>query len=152
MAQPRETPGREGTAMGSRATELVTDQGKTIIADTVVAKIAAMAAREVTGVHELVPQGAGAALVGLTQRVIRGDTRGHGVQVEVGEREAAVYLKMVVTYGVSIHQVAEGVRRNIIARVHSMTGLTVREVNIEVSDLFFPEDEAAPQPPERRVA
>jgi uncharacterized alkaline shock family protein YloU len=152
MAQPRETASREGTAVGSRATELVTDQGKTIIADIVVAKIAAMAAREVTGVHELMSQGAGAALVGLTQRVIRADTRGHGVQVEVGEREAAVYLKMVVTYGVSIHQVAEGVRRNIITRVHSMTGLTVKEVNIEVSDLFFPEEEAAPQPPERRVA
>jgi uncharacterized alkaline shock family protein YloU len=152
MAQLRETPPREGTAMGSRATELVTDHGKTIIADTVVGKIAAIAAREVTGVHELVAQGAGAALVGLTQRVIRGDTRGQGVQVEVGEREAAVYLKMVVTYGVSIHQVAEGVRRNIIARVLSMTGLAVKEVNIEVSDLFFPEEEAAPQPPERRVA
>jgi uncharacterized alkaline shock family protein YloU len=152
MAQPREMPGREVTAVGSRATELVTDHGKTIIADTVVAKIAAIAAREVAGVHELLSQGAGAALVGLTQRVIRGDTRAHGVHVEVGERETTVSLRMVVTYGVSIHQVAEGVRRNIITRVHSMTDLTVKEVNIEVSDLFFPEEEAASPPSERRVA
>jgi len=132
----------------SGAMELPTSQGKTIIADQVVAKIVAMTAREVAGVHTLTASGARGALAGLTQRVT-GDSRTQGVSVEVGEREAAVNVGMEVEYGKSIPQVTEAVRRNIINRVQAMTGLTVKEVNIEVSDLFFQEE--APQPAERRV-
>ena len=99
----------------ARATELITDQGKTTIADPVVAKIAGIAAREVAGVNRLETQGATGALASLTQRV--GGTSENptqGVRVEVGERETAVDLKMSVVYGVSIPQVTEAVRRNII--------------------------------------
>lgn len=124
-------------------------QGKTIIADQVVAKIAAIAAREVTGVHELTTSGARGTLAGLTQRVTGGDNRSQGVSVEVGEREAAVDLGMTVAYGKSIPQVTDAVRRNIMNRIQAMTGLTVKEVNIEVSDLFFQED--ATELAERRV-
>jgi uncharacterized alkaline shock family protein YloU len=110
----------------------------------VVAKIAGLAAREVDGVHDLSTSGAGAAIAGLATRVTRGDARGQGVNVEVGEREAAVDLAMVVDYGVSIPQVADAVRHNIMDRIRSMTGLIVKEVNIDVSDLYFP-DEDTPQ-------
>jgi uncharacterized alkaline shock family protein YloU len=84
----------------------------------------------------------------LAQRVTGGDQRAQraqGVNVEVGEREAAVDLRLTVDYGLPIVRVAEAVRRNVIDRVEGMTGLTVREVNIAVDDLFFPED-AAPAP------
>jgi uncharacterized alkaline shock family protein YloU len=50
---------------------------------------------------------------------------------------------MTVQYEVNIPRLAEAVRQNIMKRVQSMTGLTVTEVNITVSDLFFPEDEQA---------
>ena len=145
--------GPQGDTMArrSRATELVTEQGKTTIADVVVAKIAGIAAREVPGVHELVTQGVGGAVTGLAQRVTGADTRSQGVNVEVGEREAAIDLRLTVDYGVSIPQVAEAVRRNIISRLDAMTGLIVKEVNIDVTDLYFPEDEAQPQQIERRV-
>ncbi|MBV9326137.1 MAG: Asp23/Gls24 family envelope stress response protein [Chloroflexi bacterium] len=134
-----------------RATDLITPQGKTTIADVVVSRIAGIAAREVEGVHELVAQGVGGAVGGLAQRVTRADTRSQGVNVEVGAREAAIDLRLTVEYGVSIPQVAEGVRRNIMSRLESMTGLIVKEVNIDVTDLYFPEDEVHAQPPERRV-
>jgi uncharacterized alkaline shock family protein YloU len=120
--------------------------GKTIIADTVVAKIAAAATREVDGVHDIVTLGAGAAIAGLAGRVIRSDQRTAGVNVEVGQREAAVDLNVTVEYGVSIPQVAEAVRQNIIERVRSMTGLTVKEVNINAADLYFPDEQTASQP------
>lgn len=134
-------------------TNLLTDQGRTTIASTVVAKIAGLAAREVPGVHALAAQGAGEALAGLTQRITGSDLRSYGVNVEVGEREAIVSLRMTVDYGVSIPQVAEAVRRNIINRIQAMTGLLVKEVNIDVIDLYFPDDEqaATTAPPERRV-
>jgi uncharacterized alkaline shock family protein YloU len=138
---PGETPART-TDAGPAA-----EHGKTTIADVVVAKIAGIAAREVAGVHELLTQGPGGAIAGAYQRVTGGDQRAVGVNVEVGAREAAVDLRMTVDYGVSIHQVAEGVRRNVINRVQAMTGLTVTEVNIAVEDLFFPEEAQLPQPP-----
>lgn len=154
MVEAANVPARsEATATTTRprATELITEQGRTTIADAVVAKVAGIATREVAGVHELVMQGAGETLAGLTQRVTGSDTRTQGVNVEVGEREAAIDLRMTVDYGVSIPQVADAVRRNIISRVQAMTGLLVKEVNIDVTDLYFPEDKARPQPVERRV-
>lgn len=119
-------------------------QGKTIMADGVIAKIVGIAAREVDGVHDLVGSGPTATLSGLASRVTGGDQRAQGVLVEVGEREVAVDLRMVVLYGVNIPQLADVVRRNISNRVSGITGLIVKEVNINVVDLFFPEDSTHP--------
>lgn len=133
------TPSREGDS------SLVTAQGRTTIADSVVAKIAGIAAREVTGVHAL---GGGAArAVGAIRERISSVASGvspdvaQGVSVEVGEREAAVDLVLVADYGVSIADLAEGIRRNVIAAVERMTGLDVTEVNIEVQDVYLPSDD-----------
>jgi len=151
MRERAQGPRGDTTAMRPRATELVTEQGKTTIADIVVAKIAGLAAREVAGVHELVTQGVGGAVTGLAQRVTGADTRSQGVNVEVGEREAAIDLRLTVDYGVSIPQVAEAVRRNIMSRLEAMTGLIVKEVNIDVTDLYFPEEAAQTLQVEPRV-
>ena len=121
--------------------QLATEHGKTVIADTAVAKIAAAAAREIEGVHDLIPIGAGATIAGFAGRLARSDQRATGVNVEVGQREAAVDLNMTVDYGVSIPQVAEAVRQNVMDRVRGMTGLIVKEVNINAADVFFPEEE-----------
>lgn len=145
--QPR--PSERTTSRAGNA-ELVTEQGKTTIANSVVAKIAGIAVREVAGVHDLSTRGAGGMISGLATRVTGGDTSSQGVAVEVGEREAAIDLGITVTYGVSIPQVADAVRRNVMTRLEAMTGLVVKEVNIDVTDLFFPED-AARQQQERRV-
>ncbi len=124
-----------------------TTKGKTTIANGVVAKVVGIAAREIDGVQDVVSTGAGASITGLATRVTRGDTRAQGVSVEVGEREAAASINLIVIYGVSIPQVAEAVRRNVINRVEAMTGLTVITVDISVSDLYFPEDETDQQHP-----
>lgn len=139
------------TEAPSDMTRQVTDKGTTSIASAVVAKIAAIAAREVPGVHSLVSGGVGAAMSGLASKVIGSDTRGRGVHVEVGQREAAVDLALEVEYGVSIANVAEAVRSNIMDRVEGMTGLVVKEVNIVVTDLYFADDEMVPEPETRRV-
>jgi uncharacterized alkaline shock family protein YloU len=128
------------------ATELTSESGKTTIANAVVAKIAGIAAREIDGVHGLVTQGASGLISGLTTRVGASDARTQGVAVEVGQREAAIDLIIVVIYGVSIPQVAEAVRHNVINRVQAMTGLTVKEVNISVVDLYFADEAPPPEP------
>ena len=120
--------------------------GSTSIADTVVTKVASIAAREVRGVHEL-GGGVSRAMGAVTQRVGMSDERSQGVSVEVGEREAAVDLTIVVQYGESIPRVAQAVRDNVIKRIEGITGLSVTEVNIAVDDLYFPGDEAPEGPP-----
>lgn len=130
--------------IAGEAIQLDSGHGKTVIADSVVAKIAGAAAREIEGVHDLVPLGAGATIAGFAGRLARSDQRSTGVSVEVGQREAAVDLNMTVDYGVSIPQIADAVRQNIMERVRGMTGLIVKEVNINAADLYFPEAEAAP--------
>ncbi len=157
--QSPRTPARSGAASepaegSSKATSrrgneaLSSELGSTTIADAVVTKIVSIAAREVRGVHDL---GGGAArtIGGVTRSVGIGgglDERMQGVAVEVGEREAAVDLTVVVEYGESIPQIAKTLRENITRRVEGMTGLTVTEVNVAVNDLYFPGDETAAEP------
>lgn len=125
----------------SNASVLVSEDGQTIIHNEVVAKIAGMAVREVEGVHELVPYGAGQSVTSLARRVVGKSMRDLGIHVEVGKVEAAVDVRIVTEYGASIVEIAQQVRSNVRERVESMTGLRVVEVNIEVIDLFFPSGE-----------
>ncbi|WP_269856966.1 Asp23/Gls24 family envelope stress response protein [Streptomyces sp. RPT161] len=115
---------------------LVTERGRTTIADVVVQKIAGIAAREVAGVYDLGTGGTRA--IGVVRERIPGSRRPsvtQGVSVEVGETQAAVDVVIVCEYGVSIAELAAAVRRNIIQAIEGMTGLEVVEVNIAVDDL-----------------
>ncbi|MEU0950508.1 Asp23/Gls24 family envelope stress response protein [Streptomyces canus] len=129
-------------------------RGKTTIADGVVAKVAGMAAREVPGIHNL-GGGMARAFGAMRERVPGGGGAGggvtRGVKVEVGERQAAVDLNVVVEYGVSIVDVAGDVRSNVIGAVERMTGLEVVEVNIDVDDVRLPEEEEESEQDEGRV-
>jgi len=145
-----------GTGQGSAAagggtgkspgSALESKRGDTTIADPVVTKVAGIAAREVPGVHAL-GGGASRALGSMTQRVGIGDERSQGVSVEVGEREAAVDLTIVVEYGESIPEVSQAIRDNVIKRIEGITGLKTTEVNIAVNDLHFPGDDQPDTPP-----
>ncbi len=120
------------------------------IADTVVSKIAGIAARDVSGVHAL--GGGTARAVGAIRERIPGSRTNlsQGVTVEVGERQAAVDLDIVAEYGVAIADLATGIRRNVIDSVERMTGLEVTEVNITVHDVFIDDGTAARSRPARR--
>jgi len=118
-----------------------TSQGTTTIADVVVSKIAGLAAREVHGVHGL-GGNASRAVGALRDRIPGASTNyAQGVSVEVGEKQAAIDLDIVAEYGVSISDVAAGIRRNVIGALERMTGLEVVEVNITVHDVHVPEDD-----------
>jgi len=141
----------KAAAARARQSALVTAEGSTTIADTVVSKIAGIAASEVAGVHAL--GGGGGRAMGAIRERIPGARTNHsqGVSVEVGETEAAVDLDLVADYGVSIADLAAGIRRNVISAVERMTGLHVVEVNIVVNDVHLPQDDAPVVPVETRV-
>jgi uncharacterized alkaline shock family protein YloU len=141
-------PASQGSAVARRsegAGGLKTEQGSTTIADAVVTKVASIATREVGGVYEL-GGGAARAVGSVAQRVGIGDQRTQGVSVEVGEKEAAVDLTIVVEYGESIPKISQEIRDNVTRRIEGITGLTVTEVNVTVNDLHFPGDEQPDEP------
>ncbi len=146
----RSVPGTAGsgtavTRQAERPGGLQTDNGQTTIADPVVTKVAGIAAREVGGVYQL-GGGVARALGAVTQRLPGQDSSTQGVSVEVGEKEAAVDLTVVVEYGESIPKVAQQIRDNVIRRIEGITGLTVTEVNVAVNDLHLPGDDQNDEP------
>jgi uncharacterized alkaline shock family protein YloU len=135
---PAQSTGSEGEKGGRT---LTTDLGVTTINDIVVQKIAALATRDVSGVYDL-GGGAARAFGAIRERIPGASASvGQGVSVEVGEKQAAVDLQIVVEYGVSVTDLARSIRRNVIAAVEQMTGLDVVEVNINVGDVHIPGDE-----------
>lgn len=120
-----------------------TSHGRTSIAASVVQKVAGIAAREISGVHAM-GGGVSRAFGAVRERIPGASTSGStsGVQVEVGEKQAAVDLDVIVEYGASIVELARAVRRNVIVAIESMTGLEVTEVNIAVNDIHLPADDS----------
>ena len=135
--------------MGTSRTErspLKSDRGTTTIQDAVVSSVAAMAIEEV---DELDPSHGGTRLPGDTSPTVGefvgsltgGSGRTRGISVDVGEEQAALNLTVNVLYGRPIHEVTDALRKNVIRRVESLTGLEVTEVNITVNDVTFPEQQ-----------
>ena len=139
----------DGRQQQDSRSPLQTELGITTIQDGVVSTVAGIAAQEVEGVR--MGSGTTSQAVGSIMSAVPGVGGGgasqssRGVTVEVGELEAAVELTMSVEYGRAIHQIAEAVRTNVIRRVESLVGLRVTEVNITVSDIFFPHQEQQQQ-------
>ncbi|HEY0239750.1 MAG TPA: Asp23/Gls24 family envelope stress response protein [Friedmanniella sp.] len=125
---------------------LHTEHGDTAIADTVVAKIAGMAAREVPGVFSM-GNAARRAISGLTNRVSGGTGQAsvsNGVSVQKGESQATVDVSVVIEYGASIVTVSDQIRENVIRAVEFGTGLEVVSVDINVTDVHLPDEDAEP--------
>jgi uncharacterized alkaline shock family protein YloU len=151
MSTGTDTKAPATTGTTGTPSALQSEHGSTRIAETVVSKIAGLAAREVNGVHAL-GGGAARAFGALRERIPGGTTNAsQGVAVEVGEKQAAVDINIVVEYGVSIADLAKAIRRNVIAALERMTGLEVVEVNISVDDVHLPSEEPAEetQPPKK---
>lgn len=144
------TPAVKNPSSGPAPTgALVSGQGNTRIAEAVVAKVAGLATREVHGVYDL-GGGAARAFGALRERIPGASTNvAQGVSVEVGEKQAAVDINLVVEYGVAIADLAKAVRRNVISALERMTGLEVVEVNISVDDVHLPSDDTDDEPARR---
>jgi uncharacterized alkaline shock family protein YloU len=63
-----------------------------------------------------------------------------GVKVEVGEKEAAIDLYIIIEYGCRIPDVAWNIQEKVKKSVETMTGLQVVEVNIHVQGVNIEKD------------
>lgn len=109
--------------------------GSIRIADEVVKIIAGLAATEVPGVA-----GMSGGVVGGIAEMLGRKNLSKGVKVEVGEKEAAVDIFVVVEYGVRIPDMAAQIQENVKNAIEKMTGLTVVEVNVNVQGVVFSQE------------
>jgi len=121
-----------GRVEEEKGTDIQGEQGNIRIADDVVGVIAGIAATEIEGVASM-----SGGFVGGISEMLGKKSPGRGVRVEVGEKQAAIDLYLVVEYGVRIPEVSEKVQESVKKAVESMTGLDVVEVNVHVQGVSF---------------
>ena len=120
---------------------LITSRGETIIAPTVVEKIATRAAAEVDGVGGVVETG----LSRLLPWTVGGASPAQA-SAEVGAETVSVDLTVNVLYPEPVAAVTNEVRAQVVRRLAELCGLRATEVNIAVPALVTP-----PRRPRRRV-
>lgn len=101
------------------------------MAEGVVRTITGLAARQVEGIYSL----------GKPRIVTFGDAPTRGVKAEVGDREAAIDLDVIINYGCDLRETADTLRGLVAEEVNRMAGREVVEININVVDVQVPEQE-----------
>jgi len=112
------------------------ERGAIKIANEVVSIIAGIAATEVEGVA-----GMSGGVVGGIAEILGRKSLSKGVKVEVGEKETAVDLFVIINYGSSIPDVAWKIQDNVQQAIEVMTGLEVIEINVHVQGVHFEDEE-----------
>ncbi len=86
-------------------------------------------------------EGAGALMNATYTEQIAGQIKGkkplRGVRVEAKEDGVNIDVHMMVKYGYSIPEIAEKAQESIAGSVGSMTGFTVKSVNVHVGGIAF---------------
>ncbi|ASS65037.1 MULTISPECIES: Asp23/Gls24 family envelope stress response protein [Paenibacillus] len=114
-----------------------TDIGTIQIAPEVIEVIAGLATIEVEGVA-----GMSGGLAGGIAELLGRKNLSKGVKVEVGHKEAAVDVSIIVEYGNPIPEIAAEIQRNVKKSIEMMTGLIVVEVNVHIHDVYFKSGES----------
>ena len=109
--------------------------GSVKVANEVIAHIASLTASQVQGI------------VGMYQakardghRVLPASSSHKGVKVDLGNDALNLELFVVVDHSAHVPTVAAEVQRQVADAIDKMLGLEVREVNVFVGDVRFPED------------
>lgn len=121
--------------MEENVQSVVNEMGAIKITDEVVAIIAGIAAMEVPGVT-----GMSGGIAGGIAEALGRKNLSKGVKVEVGEKEAAIDLYIIVDYGYRIPDVAWSIQEKVKHAVEDMTGLNVVEVNIHIQGVNIERD------------
>lgn len=113
-----------------------TDIGSIHIAPEVIEVIAGLATIEVDGVA-----GMSGGFAGGIAELLGRKNLSKGVKVEVGNREAAVDVSIVMEYGSRVPEVAGDIQKNVKSAIEMMTGLLVVEVNVHIHGVLFKNQE-----------
>ncbi|WP_063516549.1 Asp23/Gls24 family envelope stress response protein [Schleiferilactobacillus harbinensis] len=101
-------------------------------ADGVITKIAGVAIREVDGVLAMT----GGFLDDIADKFRNQVDLTKGISAEVGEKQVAIDVDIVLEYGRDTQQIFQKICDRVRDRIEGMTGLTVVELNVHVSDVL----------------
>ncbi len=119
--------------------EVNENSGNVKISDEVIATIAQIAANEVEGII-----GTGSSFAGeIKQMLSKKAPAGKGVKVQTEGEEVTVDISVIVEYGAKIPAVSWEIQENVKKNVESMTGLSVRKVNVHIVGIEVKEDAAS---------
>lgn len=104
--------------------------GEIRIADSVVANIAVIAAKEADGVADTVTTTANELMTKVGMK-----STSKGVRVEISEESVAVDLALIMKYGYNIPSTCKMVQEKVKSAIENMTGLTVSDVNIRIAGM-----------------
>lgn len=117
--------------------------GMVYFASDVVATIAGLAVTEVEGVANTV--GGSNGFADIFARRVQGNARNltRGVKVEVTNQEVSVDVTIVVEYGSPVPEVACGIQENVKKAIETMTGMSVKSVDVHVVGVSFERENRA---------
>lgn len=107
--------------------------GDVQISDEVVAVIAGIAATEVDGVVSM--SGSGDSIQKDIISRLGMKVLSKGVRIDIDEDSVRVDLSVNLAGGCNIPEVAGNIQERVKSEIENMTGLTVREVNVNVADV-----------------
>lgn len=105
-------------------------KGEILIADDVVAMIAALAAGETDGVSNV-----GNTYTSELMSRVGVHDKTKGVKVDIRENIVRISLAITIMNGYSIPSISQQVQKKIKTSVENMTGMTVKSVNVRVIDV-----------------
>jgi uncharacterized alkaline shock family protein YloU len=104
--------------------------------DKVIQKIIGNAVEQIDGLLTV----NGGFFSNVAEKLVNTDNVTAGIQTEVGKKQVAVDMDIVVEYGRDIPELAEHIKKVIHDEVEKMTHLDVIEVNINVTDIKSKEE------------
>lgn len=119
-------------------TPSATAEGVTAIEDSVIGTVAALAAREIPGVHAL--GSASARAVGSIRDALGSSDSDQGVAVALVDRNVTVDIVLVAAYPVPLPALAESVRAAVTQAIEGLVGLSVTAVNVTITDIYADEE------------
>ncbi|MGM9902588.1 MAG: Asp23/Gls24 family envelope stress response protein [Enterococcus sp.] len=111
-------------------------KGELTYEDKVIQKIIGYALRDVDGLLTL----DGGFFSNIAEKLVNTDNVTAGINAEVGKKQVAVDLDVVVEYGKDIENIYDQIKELISNEVNEMTHLDVIEVNVNVVDIKTQEE------------
>ncbi len=119
--------------MAERRVEIVDEDGRITIAEDVISAIARIAAEKVDGIAHSEGGSAG----GL-KSIFGGEDLAPNIKTELSEDTVRLELRIAVEYGYPVHEVAQGVQRNVQQDIERLAGVTVSGVDVYVKKVVPP--------------
>lgn len=108
-------------------------RGTIEMAPKVIEVITRIAALEVQGIYEI-----SGSIVGDIRKKLGNKNFTSGIHVEIDAQGVIIHVPVIVDYKQSIPQVTNQLQQNIKRSIEMMTSLTVKHINVFVTDVKLP--------------